>query len=179
VRQVAAALQGSAGFVGGHPIAGTEHAGMEAAQRDLFKKRWWIFTPRNAAERKASRRLASLVRALGAKPLVMSPEVHDEALALFSHLPHMLAYALMQAVLQKKPGSRLAIAGSSFRDATRVAASSAEIWSDICLENRRSLLDSISAFDKQWTRLKQGIARGDAKSLRSFFESAARLRRKM
>lgn len=179
LRQLDQALPPAIRRLGGHPIAGTEQSGMKAAQLGLFKGRWWILTPRNSQEKKSAQKLAALLRALGAKPRIMSPRDHDQALAYLSHLPHMLAFSAMHSVLSSSQNRQFNLAGSSFRDLTRVAASSSEMWRDIVIENREALLSSMRSFEKQWKRLKTKISKRDASALQSFFEAAARSRRKM
>jgi prephenate dehydrogenase len=176
--QVRRALKKENLFVGGHPIAGTEHSGMAAAVAGLFQDRWWILTPNSndAKTKGAVAQLSALWKKLGAKVQVMSPREHDQILAGISHLPHMMAYSLMHAVMAFQKGVALRFAGSSFRDVTRITASSAEMWTDICLENRAALLKWVQSFEKVLTKLKKGIAKGDARALQRFFSTAAKTR---
>ncbi|MFO1462173.1 MAG: prephenate dehydrogenase/arogenate dehydrogenase family protein [bacterium] len=166
-------------FVGGHPIAGTEQTGMQSALTGLFAGRWWVFTPDTPAARRATPRLMRLAKALGAKPLAMSPAEHDQILAAISHLPHMLAYALVHAAMGLQKGKALQLSGSSFRDVTRIAASSARMWTDIGLDNRREILRMLDRHDKILKNLKGLLARRDARGLEKFFDSAAQVRRKL
>ncbi|MCC7344682.1 MAG: prephenate dehydrogenase/arogenate dehydrogenase family protein [Deltaproteobacteria bacterium] len=166
-------------FVGGHPIAGTEKTGMASALEGLFEGRWWVFTPDSAAGKRAAKRLRRLAKALGAKSLAMSPKEHDEILAAISHLPHMLAYALVHAAMGLQKGKALKLSGSSFRDVTRIAASSAQMWTDIGLDNHRGILRMIDRHEQFLKKLKSLLAKRDAKGLEKFFESAARVRRKL
>lgn len=167
-------------FVGGHPIAGTEQSGMAAAVSGLFQKRWWILTPvADSKSRQAVIRLSGLLKKLGARVTVMTPREHDRILAAVSHLPHMVAYSLMHAVMPYKKGRALRFAGSSFRDVTRITSSSAEMWTDICLENRDSILAWIQSFETILSKLKRNLAKGKAKELNRFFSKAAKTRSQM
>lgn len=178
VKAVERALPRSAVFIGGHPIAGTEHSGMDAAEKNLFAGRWWILTPgkKNA---KAAARLKALARGLGAKVAVLAPREHDRFLAAVSHLPHVAAFSLVDAVWGFQGGRAIRYAGGSFRDVTRVAASSPEMWTDIALENRTAILDLTARFQKSLSRLRALIARGDAAGLQAFFAAASRARKKL
>ncbi len=180
VRAVNPALRADNPFIGGHPIAGTEHSGMAAALTGLFQGRWWILTPtQDRNHRAAASQLASLWKKLGAKVQTMPPREHDQILGAISHLPHLLAYSLMHAALSYKKGRALRFAGSSFRDVTRITASSAEMWTDISLDNRKTLLAWISTFEKVLKKVKRSLARADVKSLHRFFASAAKARRQL
>ncbi|HKX13129.1 MAG TPA: prephenate dehydrogenase/arogenate dehydrogenase family protein, partial [bacterium] len=125
-------------WIGGHPIAGAEKTGMISAEAGLFKDRWWILTPEGKGGATAKLRL--LLQIIGAKVKVMKAAEHDRVLAAASHLPHLLAFSLVQLAAKPNRRKTLELAGSSFRDATRVAASSPEMWVDICLDNRKALL---------------------------------------
>lgn len=165
-------------YVGSHPIAGTEHSGVESAIPDLFAGKWWLFTPtkKSQAHQKALRRLTRLVKALGAKSAEMSPRIHDQYLAAISHLPHVAAYSLVDTVLKTKGGQALKYAGRSFGDFTRIAASSPRMWTDICMDNRSQLLEVIERYEKSLGRLKSLINRGDAKGLEKFFDRVAKVK---
>jgi len=181
VRKVKKILGKKAYFIGGHPIAGTERSGMSSAELDLFQGRWWILTPesKDKAYQSPLRKLLSLCKALGAKTFLLSPEDHDAILARVSHLPHMLAFALIAATHQFQGGRALAFAGSSFKDATRVAQSPAEMWRDICLDNRAAILESLKYFKKSLNRLESEIRGSRGHRLESIFKSAAEVRRRL
>ncbi|MCE9625886.1 MAG: prephenate dehydrogenase/arogenate dehydrogenase family protein [Deltaproteobacteria bacterium] len=179
VKAAAKALPKHAVFIGGHPIAGTENTGMASAELDLFQNRWWVLTPPQGKKSQALSRLTRWVKDLGAKPVSMSPEAHDRILGAVSHLPHVLAYALIHAVAKDSGGKALKFAGRSFRDVTRIAASSPDMWVDIALDNRGPLLDWLKKYEKVLVGIRRGIAAGDAKKLRTFFAEGAGLRRKL
>lgn len=179
IREVAKALPKNVFFIGGHPIAGTEKTGMESAELGLFQDHWWVLVPgrRGSASNEGVKKLYRLVKALGAKPVTMSPRDHDQILGAISHLPHLLAYSLMHTVTNFQKGRALKFAGRSFRDVTRIAASSPTMWTDICLDNRRALLDWLKKYEKILKSLKKDLASGKGQRLQHFFERAAQARR--
>ncbi len=180
VRAVKKRLPSQATFIGGHPVAGTEQTGMASAERDLFAGRWWLFTPASGKKNSpALKKLLALVKALGGKGGVMGAAEHDEILGAVSHLPHILAYALVDAVLGFKKGKVGRYAARSFRDVTRIAASSPEMWRDIALDNPRAILQWIGRFQSSLTRLRSLVSRGDARGLERFFARAAKLRNQL
>ena len=124
-------------FIGGHPLAGSARGGLEASRVDLFERRPWLLTPDAATPALPWSAWRDFVRALGATPVVVDPVTHDHVLAYTSHLPQLTASALMHVVGESvgEPGLRLS--GSGLADTTRVAASPAPIWSDICRHQRR------------------------------------------
>lgn len=165
-------------FVGGHPIAGREKTGAESALPGLFENRWWVFTPgrRKAGSSQALRRLRLWAEAMGAKTAVMTPKQHDQCLALISHLPHMVAYGLIDTALKINRGRDLRFAAGGFRDFTRIAGSSPQMWSEICLDNQKSLLRMMDRFEKSFNRIRRLIERGDGKALTRLFAQAAKAR---
>lgn len=174
-------LPASVHLIAGHPIAGTEHSGMAAAVTDLFKDRWWIYTPhrKDLVYQKNLKKLMQWTQALGAKTTLMDAEEHDQILAAISHLPNIIGFSLVNAVAPFKKAKALNFAGSSFRDASRVAASSAQMWSEICLDNGKAIQGWIVRFEKELQKVKKLVVQKDKKGLFNFFESAAQVRRKM
>ena len=132
-------------FVPSHPMAGSERHGLEAARADLFWGATWAVTPLAASVPAAVERVESFVSMLGATPVFMTPEAHDRAVAVTSHAPHVLAYVLSALAKDREAdGERLmALAAGGYHSATRVAASSPALWSDICLENRDEVLAAL------------------------------------
>jgi prephenate dehydrogenase len=181
VKNLSKVFKGRGNYIGSHPIAGTEHSGMESALPGLFKNHWWLLTPqaRTASAKVAYRRLENFIRALGAKPAPMSPEQHDRILAIVSHLPHMAAFALMETALNQSPGKALSFAGTSFRDFTRVASSSAQMWAEIAIENRGSLLPMLSQFERSLKKIQNKIFKKDVRGLQGLFAQASKVRRKI
>ncbi|MDQ1759042.1 prephenate dehydrogenase/arogenate dehydrogenase family protein [Achromobacter aegrifaciens] len=165
-------------FVPGHPIAGAERTGPEAADADLYRKRTVILTP--LAENGAAS--LELVRrawqACGADVIDMDADAHDRVLASVSHLPHLLSAVYMEQVAEATDAStRLALAGSGFRDFTRIAAGSPEMWRDIFLSNRDAMLAELADVRTVLDRAERAIADGDGAALLTLLDTAARARR--
>ncbi|SFU57896.1 prephenate dehydrogenase [Nitrosospira multiformis] len=167
-------------FVPGHPVAGAEKSGAGAANADLFRGKNVVLTPLKETSREATQKVTELWEACGARVSRMSATRHDEILAAVSHLPHVLAFALMNHVVSAgADGSNdahdnelLRFAGSGFRDSTRIAGSSPEMWRDICLGNREALLNQIDAYQKELTAVRGMLAHGDGDALERFFANA-------
>ncbi len=166
-------------FVGGHPIAGSEQAGVEAATPLLFEEATWAVTPTEGSDPGAVRTVERLARKVGATTLTLSPEAHDSMLAVTSHLPHVLASSLMRqasAAQRIHPQTQRLTAGS-FADATRVAASPPEIWRDVCLTNREALLAALRGFQAELDALEAAVEAGDAAQIEAFFAAGAEAKR--
>lgn len=179
VAQCEPLFAGRAHFIGGHPMAGSEKTGPLAARADLFQNATWILTPTPQTDAGALRTLADLIEDLGAKPLEIDAQTHDELLAVTSHLPHITAAALVHALLGAKTRNEFAarfIAGG-FRDGTRVAAGSAEMWRDICLANRSAISRAIDELIVQLSGVKSALEAEDAWELLQWFSQAAIERR--
>ncbi|MGI4791884.1 MAG: prephenate dehydrogenase [Janthinobacterium lividum] len=166
-------------FVGSHPMAGTEQSGVEAANPLLFEEATWAITPIDATDPQAVLTIQRLAQSVGATTLILSPDSHDSMLAVTSHLPHVLATSLMRQAFQTQnryPQTQHLTAGS-FADGTRVAASSPEIWRDVCLSNRDALLQALKAFRGELDTLEAAIADGDAEQIEAFFASGVTAKR--
>jgi len=161
-------------FVGGHPIAGSDRSGIDAASEDLFAGAKCIITPTEHTPEEAVRRVTELWTAIGAEVCFLSPEEHDLVFALVSHLPHLIAYALVNTVGDVNP-EYIHYAGKGFKDTTRVALSSPELWRDICFKNKENLLDLVQRFQKSLTSMVDAL-RNDSEELEVLFEKAQRLR---
>ena len=178
-----AALEGTwrdpARVVGTHPIAGSEASGAGAARADLFRDRLCVLTPTAQTGKGALELVRALWEGVGARVEFMKPETHDAILARVSHLPHVLAYALMLVgVGPTREGRRLLdYAGTGFLDTTRIAASPAEVWRDIALANRTSLIEAINEFRMWLDVLVQLIETEDGRKLKGLFDDAATVRR--
>ena len=151
-------------FVGGHPIAGTERSGAAAADGDLFRGSRCVLTPTVHTDRAALERVAALWRAVGATVEYLSPEEHDRALAWTSHVVHVVAYALAHAIEAADP-ALFQYAGPGLRDVTRVAASAAEMWSEILLTNAAAVGAATADLIDELQRLQRAIAAGDETAL--------------
>jgi prephenate dehydrogenase len=141
------------GFVGGHPLAGTERSGFAASSATLFVGRSWILTPGPGAER-ATRVVAALARRVGARPVRLAPADHDRAVAFLSHVPQLVSWALLQAARADRVGAgNLALAGPGFRDMTRLARSPRSLWRQILAQNRREVRRALNAFRRALRQL--------------------------
>ena len=161
-------------FVGGHPIAGAEKSGVSAAKADLFLAKNVVLTPTPETNIHAVRRVYELWEACGANVSEMSAETHDSIFAAVSHLPHLLAFALVDDIASRPNAEQLfSFAASGFRDFTRIAGSSPEMWRDISLANKSALLSEISAFENELSKLKQLLKNEDAEGLQALFERAS------
>ncbi|HEY1233456.1 MAG TPA: prephenate dehydrogenase/arogenate dehydrogenase family protein [Candidatus Binatia bacterium] len=165
-------------FVAGHPIAGSEQWGAQAARPNLFVNHRCVLTPTKKTDRKALKKIAKLWRDIGAKVEIMSPDVHDRLLGVISHLPHVLVYALVNALERAPlPGVDLKkYCAGGFKDFTRIASSRPELWRDICLMNRRALGRSLTDYIRDLSRLNGWIREGKGALLEKEFARAYELR---
>lgn len=164
-------------FVPAHPIAGKEMAGVEHAEAGLFTDRKVVLTPIKATLRSNVQRATQIWTGVGGRVLTMTPEEHDGAFAAVSHLPHLLAFALTNAIAAQPQGARfLELAGTGFRDFSRIAASDPAIWRDILLANREQLLVQSEAFRQALAQLEAMVAAGDAAALEAAIATASRTR---
>jgi prephenate dehydrogenase len=148
-------------FVGSHPLAGSEKSGYQYADPQLLAGRWVVVTPTARSDAQATERTVAFWQALGARVCLMAPEDHDRALALTSHLPHLVASALA-GILPLKWAD---LAASGFRDTTRIAAGPPEIWTPIFLHNRSALLEALGQFEQQLHRFRQALETENAEML--------------
>ncbi|HTQ74553.1 MAG TPA: prephenate dehydrogenase/arogenate dehydrogenase family protein [Burkholderiales bacterium] len=167
-------LRGSlARFVPGHPIAGTEKSGAGAAFASLFRGRKVVLTPLKGTARRALALVRAAWEACGAEVFRLEPREHDAVLATVSHLPHVLAFALVDQVARHREAKRLfSYAAGGFRDFTRIASSHPEMWRDICVANRKALLAEIRRYGQGLERVKRMLERGDAPALEALFTGA-------
>jgi prephenate dehydrogenase len=165
-------------FVPGHPIAGTEHAGAAAAFATLFRERNVVLTPLPETDRAAVATVAEMWTACGAHVQELDPAAHDKIFAAVSHLPHLLAFALVDLLAARPDADDVfRYAASGFRDFTRIAASSPEMWRDISLANREALRIEIEAYRTQLDTIAAMVAEGDGAALEAVFARAAVARR--
>ena len=167
--------------VGAHPIAGTEHAGAGAAFASLFEDQLCILTPTATTDQTALAQVRSLWEGVGMRVEEMDMRIHDQVLARVSHLPHMIAFSVMNAMLAKPVSGvdALAYSGSAFDSLTRVAASPVEMWRDICVENRDALLSAVTEFESALAQLKAAIAKGDGEALADAMSQAQTERQRL
>ncbi|HTG01363.1 MAG TPA: prephenate dehydrogenase/arogenate dehydrogenase family protein [Nitrospirota bacterium] len=166
-------------FVPGHPIAGREKSGVAEASETLFQNKRCILTPTARTDRSALESMRELWDAAGAIVSTMDADLHDRVFAAVSHLPHVAAFGMMTAVAELNTGTEgyLQFSGAGFRDFTRIAASSPEMWRDICLMNRPHLVEMIDRYLRSLNRLKQDIESGDGKRLEKHLKEASDVRR--
>ena len=163
----------AARYVPGHPIAGSERSGVEAAHAGLFCAHRVILTPTDASDPALVARISALWTAIGAQVTRMAVEEHDAVLAATSHLPHVLAYALVDALARSVARDDVfRFAAGGFRDFTRIASSDPIMWRDIAIANREALLASIDEFSHRLSALRAAIARGDESALEATFRHA-------
>ncbi|MFM0281912.1 prephenate dehydrogenase/arogenate dehydrogenase family protein [Paraburkholderia sediminicola] len=157
-------------FVPGHPIAGREASGPDAALPDLYVNRNVVLCPLPENAPEAVERVAAMWRATGACVRDMAPEQHDRVLASVSHLPHVLSFALVEQILNSPDAAlKFSFAAGGFRDFTRIAASSPEMWRDVCVANRVALLDELDAYTAVLARLRAAIDAADGAALEAVF----------
>jgi prephenate dehydrogenase len=168
-------------FVGGHPLAGAESSGVEHARGDLFQGATWYLTPTSTTSGMVYERLYRLLHSLDARPAAIDPEVHDAIMATVSHLPHLLANVLVSqaASALSSEGERLPATGPSFRDATRVAGASSQIWTDIYLSNGDVLAGVIDRVLERLGAVRDALARRDARWIADWNDTAAADRRRL
>lgn len=165
-------------FIGGHPIAGTEYSGAAAAFATLFQGKRCILTPTGSTDAEALKLVQALWQAAGSRVECMNARAHDRVFAAVSHLPHMVAYALVHAVDRsaEEEENILAFSAGGFRDFTRIASSDPAMWRDIALMNRGALLDMLDRYAMEFKSLRDHVASGDALWLEDFFQTSKRLR---
>jgi prephenate dehydrogenase len=176
MREISSFLPGSLSFVGGHPMAGSERTGVEAADPYLFENAIYCLTPSAgmAASDSSMRLLQDLVRATGARPLLLTPDVHDLIVAGISHVPHLVAAALVNSVAATDTGDMpmLRLAAGGFRDTTRIASGSSELWRDICLTNGPAISEMLDAFEGALVQMRQAVEQAHGEALCRLLETA-------
>lgn len=166
-------------FVPAHPIAGAEKSGAAAADADLFRGRRVVLTPLEENTKEALAQVEAAWKACGANVSRMNAQEHDAVLAAVSHLPHLLAYALVHEVARRENSAQLfSFAAGGFRDFTRIASSHPEMWRDICIANRDRLLHELKAYSSELGSVQKLLEAGDAAGLERLFASARDARNK-
>ncbi len=159
-------------FVGTHPLAGSEKRGVSNARPDLFRNSLCIITPVNNTDTAAVSKVKRLWSILGAKTLIMRPVQHDRILGFVSHLPHVVAFSLMNSV----PGKFLKFSPVSFKEATRVATSDSALWADIIMDNRENVLKAIVKLQKSMEDIKSAVKKNNPAELARIFQKAKKRR---
>ena len=166
-------------FVGSHPIAGGENSGLESSTASLYQDAKCIVTPTEKTDTTALKKISALWNALGMNVISLSAEEHDFIFGAVSHLPHIVAYALMNTLGGLKTTNNLEVTGFSgagLRDITRIASSDPVMWRDICLSNRNHSLNLINRFQKKLEEIRNTIERGDGQKLEKEFVAANKYR---
>ncbi len=152
-------------FVGSHPLAGSEKKGVNFACEKIFKDSICVLTPTRSTDRKALKTIIEFWHKLGAKTSVLKPSIHDSIVAFISHLPHMIAFSLIDSI----PAAYLKFSSTGLKDTTRIASSDPIIWRDICLSNSQDILKSLNKFEATLNNLKRQIQKKDRACLKSTF----------
>jgi len=164
-------------FVGSHPMAGAEKTGVSAARADLFANSVCVVTPGKRTHKPSVQAIEGLWRAVGGRVLRLAPDIHDALVSRSSHLPHVTAAALANYVLDPaQPKQQPELCATGFRDTTRIASGSPEMWRDIALSNRRNLSGAIEALIRDLRRFQRALRGEDAAAISAFFEQAKRRR---
>jgi prephenate dehydrogenase len=179
VREIENVLPKDVSFVGGHPIAGTERSGIFQASPELFKGKKCILTPTDSTDEESLSSVRKLWESIGAKVYAMTPEDHDRVFAYVSHLPHTVAYALLNSVASRewRTAEIFNFAGGGLKDFTRIGESSPEMWSDIFMANRENVLVAIADFEKEIEKIRVTIEKGNFERLKDILSSAARVKK--
>jgi prephenate dehydrogenase len=166
-------------FVGAHPMAGGEKMGVNAARADLFVNSVCVLTPTPNSHKESVRRVGELWKGVGAQLLTLSPAVHDDLVGRSSHLPHVVAAELANYVLSPAhPTEQSAVCATGFRDTTRIASGSPEMWRDIAMANRKNLLRVMGVFIEDLQEFRLALENGDVNAIEEFFENAKKRRDK-
>ncbi len=180
VRDVGRFVPEEVHFIPGHPIAGTEHSGPESGFAELFDGRWCVLTPPPGTDKAAIDRLSAFWRACGSQVEIMTAEHHDLVLAITSHVPHLIAYNIVNTArhLERVTDSEvIKFSAGGFRDFTRIAASDPVMWRDVFLNNKEAVLEMLGRFSEDLTALQRAIRFGDADTLYKLFVEARATRR--
>jgi prephenate dehydrogenase len=159
-------------FVGGHPLAGAETAGVEHARADLFDGATWYLTPGTHTSGVLYERLHRALAGIGAQPVAIDAELHDRVMANVSHLPHVLANVLVAQAAGALGGERLPATGPSFRDATRVAGANNAIWTDIYISNADALVRALDEAGERLAAVREALVAGDSEAVERWNERA-------
>jgi prephenate dehydrogenase len=169
------ALAGKARFVGSHPMAGSEQSGIEAARRDLFDNAVCIVTPREDTDKAALQVVYDFWKAIGCTVKTLAPQEHDEIVARISHLPHLVAAAVVNVVCNDG-AHPLNFVGPGFKDFTRIAGGPFEMWTEICLENREEIGRALEALIEDLGKVRAAVKNADAVELRAMLKRAKHFR---
>lgn len=175
------ALADPSRFVGGHPMAGSERSGIGAARADLFDGAYWLLTPTHDSDPDVYSAVHALVSAVGARVISVDAEAHDEAVAIVSHVPHVAAAALVDlaAAHSGERGELMRLAAGGFKDTTRIAAGSPDLWTGICLDNAEALAEGLEELRERLGGFEALVRSRDARAIRAWLDGAAEVRRSL
>jgi cyclohexadieny/prephenate dehydrogenase len=180
IRDLGPSLPEGVHFIPGHPIAGTEQSGPKSGFAALFHGRWCVLTPTPGTDEAAVARLKALWTALGSQVEIMTASHHDQVLAITSHLPHLIAYTIVDTATFLEDETKREVvkfSASGFRDFTRIAASDPIMWRDIFLNNREAVLEMLGRFTEDLTALQRAIRWGEGEKLQEVFTRTRAIRR--
>ena len=180
VRECGPLLPDNVHFVPGHPIAGTEHSGPQSGFAELYDNRWCILTPPEGTDPQATARLKAFWQGLGSNVEIMDPDHHDMVLAITSHVPHLIAFNIVNTAshLERVTDSEvIKFSAGGFRDFTRIAASDPTMWRDVFLNNREAVLEMLARFTEDLIHLQRAIRYGEGETLFDLFAEARQTRR--
>lgn len=180
VVQAAERAGGAFRFVGGHPMAGSERSGVTAASATLFDGVYYILTPTATTDMDAYRKVHAFVTSLGARVVSVDAAAHDEAVAIVSHVPHVAAAALVELAntrAEEAGADLLRLAAGGFKDMTRIAAGSPDLWTGICLDNAPAVIAGIGGLESVLADFRRSVEAGDADAVRAWLAGAADVRR--
>lgn len=165
-------------FIGGHPMTGSEKSGVQAANGELFRNFPYVLVPRSTCPQQVVDKMEALLRQIGAKVVLRTPEEHDRQVALVSHLPHLFAVALTLAILEESPNetSSIELAGRSFREMTRIADSSPEMWQEILIRNAPAVLASLDVWQRKLNELRASLEQNNGEEIAGAFRKAHSVR---
>ncbi|OEF98796.1 hypothetical protein BHF68_03415 [Desulfuribacillus alkaliarsenatis] len=164
-------------FIGGHPMAGSERSGVKAANRRLFENAYYVLTPSDWATEQDIETLKHVLESTKAEIIVMPAKTHDQVVGAISHLPHIVASALVNLIREKKDNPYYtALAAGGFRDITRIASANVDMWRDITVSNRESILELLNDWERHIAEIKEAIEINDIKGIEDFFQTAKNYR---
>ena len=169
-------------FIPAHPIAGTEQSGPNAGFHELFVNRWCIITPISGNKKRNINIVKKMWKSMGSNVEIMTPERHDQTMAITSHLPHLIAYNIVSTAADIENVTKsdvIKYSASGFRDFTRIAASDPTMWRDVLLSNKDSLLEVISRFSEDLSMLQKAIRWDDGETLYKLFSKTRKIRNKI
>ena len=165
-------------FVGGHPMAGLEESGINSASSKLFEGAAWILTPTDSTDPPALGMVTEVVTAVGARPRICDPEIHDQIVAAISHLPHLLAYGLSEAAGRHVSELWVDLIAGSFRDGSRVALSNPARWAEILMDNRTAAGEALDTFSAWLAQVRSALQADDVAALTQILNDAHQARKR-